>query len=98
VAVSWRSCINAANLSKLSNIKSLQHNKYFYNRSRRHKLEKNDLVRTAKLSKENPDQVYFIDASIMYYFPNTNFISSDMGKFAAEDIIKNYKNKILISE
>ena len=60
--------------------------------------KKNDLVRIAKLSKENPHQVYLIDASIIYYFPDTNFISSDMGKLAAEELLKKYKNKILVLE
>jgi len=60
--------------------------------------KKNDLVRAAKLSNENSNQVYLIDASIVYYYPEANFISADMGKPAAEDLLKNYKNKILISE
>lgn len=60
--------------------------------------KKNDLVRIAKLSKENPDHVYLIDASIIYYFPDTNFISADMGKSAADALLKNYTNKILVLE
>jgi hypothetical protein len=60
--------------------------------------KKNDLVRTAKLSTENPQQVYLIDAAIIYYFPEVNFISADMGKFTAEELLKNYKNKTLVEK
>jgi hypothetical protein len=59
---------------------------------------KNNLVSTKKLSESNPDKVYFTDPSINYYFKGTNFISKDYGPEGAQDLMKNYKNKILVIE
>jgi len=59
---------------------------------------KNNLVRIKRLSESNPDNVYLADPSINYYFNGTNFISKDYGPEGAQDLMKNYINKILVIE